>query len=306
MLDADHPAATVADLGRIADQIAALGREHPELAIPIRKPEIGGRPAASKTEPDLTYEALVAKIERLDAEDPRPRPVPTSAPAPSPTPDLRPGPELQAALDAEEARIAATGADPLILRSPDDDGPEEPYVASDHPPAADDHLSFTAVRMAPRRDGWSAERQRRFIALLAETGSVRDSAEAVEMTARSAYRLRARAEASDFARAWDQALTVVSGRLAAVAFERALHGSERIVWVNGREVRRERVPSDRLLMFLLRHYNPGRFAGAVPAGLPAPDTPEIAAVALADLSGRLADTTGAALAPQVGPEDFPA
>ena len=250
--------------------------------------------------------ATLEAIAELNAESPEPAaPSAFSAAGRAAALPAAADPEFQAMVDAHEARIEASGADPLFEPPAGrGDGPEEPYVASDHPPAADDPYAFAPVRVLPRRDGWSAGRQRRFVALLAETGSVRDAAEAVEMTARSAYRLRARAEAADFARAWDQALTVASGRLASVAFDRALHGSERIVWVDGREVRRERVPSDRLLMFLLRHYHPGRFAGARAPEL-SPESPEAAAVALADLSDRLADAPGRALAPPVCFEDHP-
>lgn len=57
-----------------------------------------------------------------------------------------------------------------------------------------------------RRDGWTPERQLRFLAALAETGSVSAAATAAGMSRESAYRLRSRRHGSLFAAAWDCAL----------------------------------------------------------------------------------------------------
>ena len=57
-----------------------------------------------------------------------------------------------------------------------------------------------------RRDGWTAERQLGFLAMLAETNSVARAAASVGMSRESAYRLRRRAGAESFAAAWDAAL----------------------------------------------------------------------------------------------------
>jgi hypothetical protein len=57
-----------------------------------------------------------------------------------------------------------------------------------------------------RRDGWTVERQADFFGMLAETGSVIGACEAVGMSRKSAYRLRALPGAESFAAAWDAAL----------------------------------------------------------------------------------------------------
>ena len=57
-----------------------------------------------------------------------------------------------------------------------------------------------------RRDGWTAERQLRFLDVLARTGSVTRAAAAAGMSRESAYRLRARRDGALFAIAWDRAL----------------------------------------------------------------------------------------------------
>lgn len=63
------------------------------------------------------------------------------------------------------------------------------------------------TRPACRPDGWTPERQARFLAALAATRSVTDAARAVSMSRESAYRLRARDRRGLFAYLWDQALT---------------------------------------------------------------------------------------------------
>lgn len=57
-----------------------------------------------------------------------------------------------------------------------------------------------------RRDGWTAERQLRFLAALAETASVSAAAAAAGMSRESAYRLRSRRHGLLFAHLWDRIL----------------------------------------------------------------------------------------------------
>jgi hypothetical protein len=109
-----------------------------------------------------------------------------------------------------------------------------------------------------RLAGWSAERQRVFLSNLAETGSVHLASSAARLAARSAYRLRARSPA--FAAAWDVAQQLAVGRLSALAFDRAIHGRIDQVWEEGHLVVEKRVPSDRMLMWLLARLDPRRFA----------------------------------------------
>lgn len=62
-----------------------------------------------------------------------------------------------------------------------------------------------------RRDGWTAERQLRFLDALASTRSVVKAAASVGMSRESAYRLRNRAGGALFAVLWDRALEVPAG-----------------------------------------------------------------------------------------------
>lgn len=81
-----------------------------------------------------------------------------------------------------------------------------------------DPFDFTPVPARSRTDGWTPDRQRRFITELAEHAGVAAAARAVGMTPQSANRLRRRADATSFAQAWDAA--VEEGRLR--AFDEAL------------------------------------------------------------------------------------
>lgn len=109
-----------------------------------------------------------------------------------------------------------------------------------------------------RLAGWSAARQRLFLCALAETGQVHLACAAARLSARSAYRLRARSPA--FAACWDTAEQLATGRLSALAFDRAISGRVEQVWQSGELVAEKRMPSDKLLMWLLARLDPRRFA----------------------------------------------
>jgi hypothetical protein len=61
---------------------------------------------------------------------------------------------------------------------------------------------FHPVPVRLRSDGWSGNKQRMFIETLADTGSVAQADEAAGMSLASAYPLRRRSGAEDFAAAW--------------------------------------------------------------------------------------------------------
>lgn len=93
-----------------------------------------------------------------------------------------------------------------------------------------------AVPLRTRHDGWTPERQHDFITALAETGCVAEAARAVGMSPRSAYNLRARAEANIFRQAWDIALDYAIRNLTDVAVSRAINGVARPVFYKGEQV----------------------------------------------------------------------
>ncbi|MET1756543.1 hypothetical protein ABVV53_13955 [Novosphingobium sp. RD2P27] len=128
--------------------------------------------------------------------------------------------------------------------------------------------AFTPVpRERERHDGWTPERQRGFIAALADTGSVKAAAHAVNMTPEGAYVLRRHARGASFRKAWEAALALGVQRLEDVAMERALHGIEVPVYSYGQLIGTRRVYNDRLLMFLLRNRAAKRFTEGRGGGL---------------------------------------
>lgn len=123
---------------------------------------------------------------------------------------------------------------------------------------------FRPVLLRARADGWNEERQCEFLASLYVTGSVAGAARNVGMTARTAYRLRARVGAESFAWAWAHVLTPPgSGRIKAVKedfrkvaletlVERVELGFVQPVVYCGRMVGIRRKPDNSALFRLLR------------------------------------------------------
>jgi hypothetical protein len=169
---------------------------------------------------------------------------------------------------------ASAEADPLIADSPAP--PDEPPPAP--PPALADTTEdgappsegydpadyrWVPIRRRPRYDGWTEEKQRRFIETLADTGMVSAAAKAVGMSRETAYRLRRSAHGAAFARAWDAARGHAGGLVEDIAFERAIEGVEQNVYdENGEVVCTKRVYNDRLLMWLLSRLKPERYGGS--------------------------------------------
>ncbi|MGC1271506.1 MAG: hypothetical protein WA842_13020, partial [Croceibacterium sp.] len=135
-----------------------------------------------------------------------------------------------------------------------------PQPGPGNSPAATLPPFLPVPRQCPRHDGWTPERQQGFIEALASTGSVRSAANAVNMTPEGAYLLRRHPQAASFRKAWEAALALGVQRLEDLALERATHGVEVPVYSYGKLVGTRVVYNDRLLMFLLRHRAPARFA----------------------------------------------
>ncbi len=75
-------------------------------------------------------------------------------------------------------------------------------------------LDFDPVPVRRRRDGWTPERQRRYVAALFETGHGGKAARAVGMTEQGAAKLRRRPDAASFARACEAAYRAARRRWA--------------------------------------------------------------------------------------------
>jgi hypothetical protein len=110
---------------------------------------------------------------------------------------------------------------------------------------------FYPVPTRTRRDGWTAQRQADFLGMLAETGSVTGACEAVGMSRKSAYALRARPGAESFAAAWDAALGAPVRKVTVTDLPfLAYHGLIRPVLFRGRYRGASRKPDDTALLRL--------------------------------------------------------
>ncbi len=103
-----------------------------------------------------------------------------------------------------------------------------------------DLLHFTPVALRSRRDGWTAARQRAFIALLSEGLRPGPAAARVGMSRQTAYSLRGRPGAASFASAWDAAVAMAGRRRAALRkptdWERGVEGLPHAIRYRGRVV----------------------------------------------------------------------
>ena len=118
---------------------------------------------------------------------------------------------------------------------------------------------FDPATTRKRHAGWTAERQRRFIERLALTGSAGQACAAAGVASSSAYRLRNKAGAESFARAWDAALVLATTRGNAIAWDRALNGRVERFYKDGELVMERCIPSDYLLTWLLSRLDPLTF-----------------------------------------------
>ena len=136
---------------------------------------------------------------------------------------------------------------------------------------------FTPVpRQCKRHDGWTPERQLRFIEALADTGSVTAACRIAGKSTFAAYYLRRQPGAESFRQAWEAALDLGVQRIEDTAMDRALNGVDVPVYSYGKLVGSRRVYNDRLLMFMLRNRAPKRFAGGGARGLSAMDRTALA------------------------------
>ena len=114
-------------------------------------------------------------------------------------------------------------------------------------------FAFAPVPCRARHDGWTPERQTRFIQALAATDVVTAAAKAVGMSAKSAYALLKRAgEDSGFARAWDAALDRSYRDALTDSLGRLVHGEQIPVFYRGRQVGSYRRFNDRLALATMR------------------------------------------------------
>ncbi len=123
-------------------------------------------------------------------------------------------------------------------------------------PDFDDVLAFTPVPFTRNRfNGWTAERQRRFVQALSVMGAVGPAVRAVGMGRASAYRLRERAGAESFAEAWDIALATGGDLQFHAALDLAINGVTTVRVLRGGMVDVVNTPDRKLLNAALMPKN---------------------------------------------------
>jgi hypothetical protein len=122
---------------------------------------------------------------------------------------------------------------------------------------------FTPVPLdRVRHDGWTPERQRRFLVALAAMGTVDAAAQAVGMSRISAYNLKKRVGAGSFAKEWDRAAGFGRGMMFDYAMERAMYGVTTVKMRLGGAFEFQHGPDTRQIMKVLRLPPPRRDAKA--------------------------------------------
>lgn len=120
-------------------------------------------------------------------------------------------------------------------------------------------IPFEPVQLRPRHDGWTAERQIRFIEALAASGCVAEACRHVGMSETSARALYNRHCGAAFRHAWDAALDCGMPRLEEAVMSRSIKGVPRPIFYKGEQVGEWRHFDERLAMFLLRRRRPARY-----------------------------------------------
>ncbi len=111
-----------------------------------------------------------------------------------------------------------------------------------------------------RRDGFSAERQARFVEHYRDTGSLTDAARLTGISRSTAYNLINSPDGAAFRAAIEEAGRGIDTILEATAFERCINGQEEIVYHKGERVGVRWKYDNKLLMQMLRARNPLKYA----------------------------------------------
>lgn len=119
-------------------------------------------------------------------------------------------------------------------------------------PAGDSATSLVLLPEADeRQDGWTPERQARFLRELGATHCVSTAARAAGMSRQSAYKLRNRLRGEPFDIAWQAAFRRQYDALAEAVVERAIHGVEVPHFYKGELIHTSRRYDERAAVTLL-------------------------------------------------------
>jgi hypothetical protein len=127
----------------------------------------------------------------------------------------------------------------------------------------DARLDFTPVPRATKRwNGLTDLKQRTFIQLLADSGSVTMAAKAIGTTTSAMYGLRRREGSESFAAAWEAAIEIGARRVLDTLMEHAIHGTPETIIQDGEVVAERRKYNHRAMMWIVSQRFPEKYGSA--------------------------------------------
>lgn len=128
--------------------------------------------------------------------------------------------------------------------------------------ALPDKLEFEPVLLRGGRGHVTPMKQRVFIRVLAETGRVALAAKAAGNTPAAFYYLRNQPQGKSFAKAWGRALDFGVARVLDLLVDHAINGTPEYIYQQGELVGERRRFDHRLMMWLVAHHLPEKYAVA--------------------------------------------
>jgi len=147
----------------------------------------------------------------------------------------------------------------LALSAP----PARPATPKQIEASLDARLDFTPVPRGTKRwNGLTELKQRTFIQLLADSGSVTMAAKAIGTTTSAMYGLRRREGAESFAAAWEVAVDIGARRVLDTLVEHAIHGTPETILQDGEVVAERRRYNHRAMMWIVSQRFPEKYGSA--------------------------------------------
>lgn len=123
------------------------------------------------------------------------------------------------------------------------------------------------LTLTPSRheNGWSVERQRAFLEMLAQCGYVDRAAGLVGMTRQGAYAFRQTSAGRAFDLAWDAALLLARQRMIDETYQLAFEGSVEQIYRDGKLVQEKRKRDPKMMLATIERLGSKTALGSAPA-----------------------------------------
>lgn len=144
-----------------------------------------------------------------------------------------------------------------------------------------------AAKRKIKRESWTADKKRTFLAKLAATANVSASIRAIRMSESAVYRLRQRSP--EFRAEWQAALREGYARLELMVLERAMNGTQKPVFHAGQQIGSVTEYSDRLALTLLTAHRDAVIGGAAARPSEPEEVRRRILDKLAEMNARLTD-----------------